>query len=423
LIRGTRKATLFMILFVALLGTFAGVAAFTSPPAWDGQDEINVLTDTVNDLTIIVNNLDAELTATEIELETAEAEVVRVQAGYDELWYLAFNEDGIGFPGAFIQLETAWDEIEGLEGDINGLEATISTLTSTLATRTSELATANAELTAEQTETARLENELSLANQAAETAITTMCASLANLPTEYMIDFANDCAGEPEFTEVTVTNTAELLAAISGTDLVINLDAATYTLAGQLTINRPVVLQGEAGVIIDTPLNGYSISISSDNVIINDIEVLNGGQYGIKVSGANNVQMTNVTVTGTTAASWTGFDFNNTYDITLTNIVATGSVKFGIAFTSSSNIVIDGMESNGNSWGDLNLSAWTTYGNGLVDNVVITNVIGDTYIQFETNTGDIADVSNVSLPVEFVTIGLVDKDAGEFAEGFLNFTP
>jgi len=296
-----------MILFVALIGTFAGVSAFTDPAKWDGKDEIKVLTDTVNDLTIIVNNLDAALETAQSNLDTANADLATAQS--DLATALALNG-------------TDATEIDSLKNNIDTLEGTISTLNSTIGvnngaastglyleiyTAGTDLAAEHALLVAEQNETERLEGELLLANKAASDAIDTICVSLTTLPLEYKMDFAARCSGTDNFLpDNYVFDVAGLISALDGIPAyddttIIVLVNGNYELPSTIEITGWPILDGQSqdGVTITNSGAGpiFSMTGMGNTMFIYGITLIGDGPVIVMDDSA--LALGNVTINTT----------------------------------------------------------------------------------------------------------------------------
>ncbi len=117
---------------------------------------------------------------------------------------------------------------------------------------------------------------------------------------------------------------------------------------GLVTINKSVEIDGNGNTLTSTS-STWGIALEAININLHDITLTGAGTFGIQQGcDANNLVMTNVTVTG---CGGTGISIYGSDGAVLTNITATGNTGNGLNITNCNNTTINGITTSGNAFG------------------------------------------------------------------------
>ncbi len=183
-----------------------------------------------------------------------------------------------------------------------------------------------------------------------------------------------------------------LNAAVAGDT--ISVRNGTYN--ENLVISKGVTLTGQSrsGVIINVPVAGsYGISVTANNVILENFTLQNGPTYGIKVSGASNITVRNISVQNTGRS---GIDFNGVNTGLIFDVISSGTpYGVGIALTDSNDVTVRNVTTSGNAWGGLAIYTYGRYYTGGSDGVKIigSNNFGEA-VPVYIETGNYAAPAN-----------------------------
>lgn len=215
----------------------------------------------------------------------------------------------------------------------------------------------------------------------------------------------------------------------------------TYTQTSSLNLNKDnisIVGESESNTIIDVT----GISASNQNAIIwnnNDVTLktitLQGPSthFGIKISGANNPILENVTVKD---SKKTGVDLNGVNGGSITDVTVTGTTNgFGINMVDSNNLTLTDITTSGNAWGGVSIQTFGKFHPGGSDNIKFTgtfNAQEDPGFFLEQDPcktpssfcsgGEIYDITNIQPPTkfEYITFGL--RTADDYKQTFYKET-
>ena len=175
----------------------------------------------------------------------------------------------------------------------------------------------------------------------------------------------------------------------------VNVMAGTYTLPGQLNINKSLSLvgAGEGSTILNSNSAGYGISVSADNVTLSSFtyNADPSGSYSIKVSpgGAPSSRLLTFAIDHVTIndSHKTGLDLNGVNGATIDHVNVNNTTNGnGITLTNSANVTITNSTTTGNAWGGLALYQDNSYYDQQETNIIVEanntfNEVNPVYLQ------------------------------------------
>ena len=141
---------------------------------------------------------------------------------------------------------------------------------------------------------------------------------------------------------------------------IIYINNGSYSQASTININKSLSIIGEteSGVIIDlSTVAGYGFNITTSNISLKNFTVLpnpSTGTYTIKTNTVSTTPFENlvydhITING---AKKTPFDVHGFNNVTLTNLTATNTTAgVGIALSGCNGVTLTGITTSGNAWG------------------------------------------------------------------------
>ncbi|MEN8226361.1 MAG: hypothetical protein ABFS05_13480 [Bacteroidota bacterium] len=233
------------------------------------------------------------------------------------------------------------------------------------------------------------------------------------------------------FMTMSTTHAATLTVGITGCDYltiqdainaaspgdVIDVTAGTYPetldlLSKQLTI----IGAGNTLTIIDAAgIPGYAISNFGNGSLIQDVQLINSQHYGFKLSGVNNVSLTDILVE---ASAKTGVDLNGCDNCTLTNIEVNNTPGgFGLNIVDSDDITVDGITTTANAWGGVSIQSYGGSYTGGCNNITFQGIFSAAestafLIEQDPDGGIYYPITNVTVPAIFnyITYGFRSGD-------------
>jgi hypothetical protein len=120
---------------------------------------------------------------------------------------------------------------------------------------------------------------------------------------------------------------------------------------GIISLNKALTIDGNSKILTSTSAT-YGIEVSVAGATIKNItvdrSVFHGGTYGIlSTCGSDNLIIQNTTVKNGGAS---GFAINGSDNVTLTNITATSNVGNGVTISNCDNLTINGITTSGNAF-------------------------------------------------------------------------
>ena len=136
---------------------------------------------------------------------------------------------------------------------------------------------------------------------------------------------------------------------------VIEIKTGTYT-SGTINIAKSLTIKGiEDDVVIEAGSSGgYGLEIQANNFTIENVKLQNNNNanYGLKISGSNNVTVKDVEVTGFARS---GVDLIGCNTASIENVNSHDNGGVGIAISNSTNITLNGITTSDNVWGGVGL--------------------------------------------------------------------
>ena len=189
------------------------------------------------------------------------------------------------------------------------------------------------------------------------------------------------------------------------------VQSGSYTLAGQLNINKSLSLIG-AGIgntTITSNSTGYGINVTADNTRLSGFTYYGptaaGATYGIKVqpdTGAASDRLLNFAIDNVAIMGGyrTGLDLNGVLGATIDNVSVSNIVHGnGMSLTDSANVTITNSTTTNNAWGGLALYQNNTYYNQQLNNISVdgTNTFNEAIGVYEEDQSASLDMGSLSL--------------------------
>jgi hypothetical protein len=168
-------------------------------------------------------------------------------------------------------------------------------------------------------------------------------------PTDYPVTIKS-----PVLNFSTNTGYLTLQAAIDAATVGDIIELVCNHTEGLVTVNKAVTIDGNGNTLTSTSAT-WGIGLEAVGINLHDLTLTGTGAQGIQQGcDANNLVMTNVTVTG---CGGTGISIYGSDGAVLTNITSTNNKGNGLNITNCNNTTINGINTNGNAFSPGGFSA------------------------------------------------------------------
>ncbi len=192
-------------------------------------------------------------------------------------------------------------------------------------------------------------------------------------PTTLPVVCWNTCDACADITNTTLgTGHATIQDAIDAASAgnVLTLAATTFNPTGTVTVDKSLTINGAGSGSTTIDVGGYiawGIYITANDVTLSGVTIQGDAvanqQFALKAGSGNstggtpsicqNLTYSDIVIQGTKR---TAIDLNGVDGATLTDITATGATGgFGMSISSSANVTVTNLTTNGNAWGDVGI--------------------------------------------------------------------